>query len=221
MPRQAPENRGPRNRDSQPRGPRDHGRRVRFLRAAATSTPCWPSAMSAARVLRRPYTALWSAACCDLAPRRRGPAALLRALNDALLEAQGGRAIRHVAASCFGTARAQADASPTPDRSRRSSAAKARSSTAGGGRARSACSTTASTRSIVFQAQQGDVLLLFSDGIEDQLNPDQQDSAGPASNGFWRRTAALRIDIIVRRCSTNWTCTGAGCRTPTIRRSSP
>ena len=119
------------------------------------------------------YGALISGLLRTLTPRRRSPAMLMQSLNEALLE----RKVDAVYATLDGAAVGAAHASHDDFERRRRAAADFPRRPDYHGQGRRRAHRTAGTSNydeVSYQAESGDTLLLFSDGVEDQLNANEE-----------------------------------------------
>jgi sigma-B regulation protein RsbU (phosphoserine phosphatase) len=142
------------------------------------------------------YGALVSGLLRTLAPRRRGPAALLRAMNDALLERRVDAQYATLQVLLWDSKKRKLTISNAGSEPviicREGKIIKPRVEGVPIG-----LLDDREYEEHVFEAQQGDVMLLFSDGIEDQLNPDQQDFGRDRIERILTENCGAPIDLIV------------------------
>jgi len=142
------------------------------------------------------YGALVSGLLRTLAPRRRGPAALLRAMNDALLERRVDAQYATLQVLLWDSNKRKLTISNAGSEPviicREGKIIKPRVEGVPIG-----LLDDREYEEHVFEAQQGDVMLLFSDGIEDQLNPDQQDFGRDRIERILAENCGTPIDVIV------------------------
>ena len=154
-------------------GARDQRRRVRLLRARRRVTRSSRSATSSGKgAAAALYGALVSGLLRLARPAARGPAELMQSLNEALLErkvdAQYVTLLVHAVAdrTTASSAMANAGADAADDLPQRRDRQDSRSKAF-----RSGLLEDREYDEVVFMTQPGDTIVLYSDGIEDQLNP--------------------------------------------------